>query len=53
MSENHILENVNTADLIAVRRAKLDALVAAGHNPYAQNWEPTHTAAEALATWTG
>jgi lysyl-tRNA synthetase, class II len=53
MSENNILENVNTADLIAVRKAKLDALVAAGHNPYAQNWTPTHTSTEALATWAG
>ncbi|MGD9762996.1 MAG: lysine--tRNA ligase [Candidatus Binatia bacterium] len=33
----------DTTDLIAIRRSKLDALRAAGENPFANDFRPTHT----------
>lgn len=42
-------EGVDTSDLYAVRKAKLDELRAEGFDPFAQNWEQTHTSAEAIA----
>jgi lysyl-tRNA synthetase, class II len=43
------LSAVETSDLFAVRRAKLDAWRALGRDPFAANWQQTHTSAEALA----
>ena len=45
--ENINVVHENTHDLYAVRKAKLDAMRAAGFDPYKQNWEPTHTSEEA------
>ena len=42
-------EKIDTSDLFAVRKAKLAELRAAGEDPFARNWEQTHTSAEALA----
>lgn len=39
----------NTHDLYAVRVGKLEALRAAGEDPFRANWEQRHTASEALA----
>ena len=40
-------------DLSAARRLKLEALRAAGDNPYANDFRPTHTSAEVLAQFGG
>lgn len=40
---------VETSDLYAVRKAKLEELRAAGNDPFAHNWAQTHTSAEAKA----
>jgi lysyl-tRNA synthetase class 2 len=39
----------DVTDLIASRRLKLEALRAAGANPYANDFRPTHTAGEVMA----
>jgi lysyl-tRNA synthetase class 2 len=39
----------DATDLIAARRLKLEALRAAGENPYANDFRPTHTTGEVLA----
>lgn len=40
---------VDTSDLYAVRRAKLEAMRAEGFDPFQQNWEASHSSAEAVA----
>jgi lysyl-tRNA synthetase class 2 len=40
-------------DLIAARRLKLEALRAAGDNPYANDFRPTHTTADVVAQFGG
>ena len=40
-------------DLIAARRLKLEALRAAGENPYANDFRPTHTTSEVAAQFGG
>jgi len=42
---------VDTSDLYAVRRAKLDAMRADGVDPFAANWPQTHTSDEAKKLW--
>ena len=37
------INHANTHDLFAVRKAKLDALRAAGSDPFSQNWKPDCT----------
>ncbi|HQU09562.1 MAG TPA: OB-fold nucleic acid binding domain-containing protein, partial [Opitutales bacterium] len=39
----------NTSDLIAVRRAKLEAMRADGFDPFRKNWEQTHFSRQAIA----
>ncbi len=53
MSENKSTEQapVDTSDLIAVRRAKLEALRAEGQDPFRANWAQTHTSAEAVKSY--
>lgn len=38
----------NTHDLFAVRCQKLEEMRAEGYDPFRKNWNPTHTAAEAV-----
>lgn len=38
-------------DLYAVRKAKLDALLQDGYNPFLKNWEQKHTSDQALALY--
>jgi len=49
MSEN---ENTNiqdnSHDLFAVRKAKLDSMIAKGANPFLQEWNQTHSSKEAI-----
>ena len=42
---------VDTSDLFAVRRAKLDAMRAAGVDPFAANWPQTDTSDAAKKLW--
>lgn len=43
--------NIDTSDLFAVRKAKLDEMRADGFNPFAANWETTHHSQQAIAAW--
>lgn len=45
-------DTIETSDQFAVRKAKLEELRAAGSDPFAANWNQTHTHAEAIALWT-
>jgi len=44
---------IDTSDLFAVRKHKLDAMQDEGMNPFQANWDQKHTAEEAKALWTG
>lgn len=47
------MENsIDTSDQFAVRKAKLEDLRSAGRDPFAANWEQSHTAEQAIALWT-
>lgn len=39
---------LETSDLVAVRRSKLADLRATAYDPFAQNWDPSHSSAEAI-----
>lgn len=52
MSELSDSLSVATHDLYAVRLSKLEQLKASGCNPFASNWDKTHTVAHALSLWT-
>lgn len=43
--------SIDTSDQFAVRKAKLEELCAEGNDPFAQNWEQTHSSAAALADY--
>lgn len=43
--------SIDTSDLYAVRRAKLDDMRAGGFDPFQANWEVSHTSVEAQKTW--
>jgi len=43
----------DATDLIAARRLKLEALRAAGDNPYANDFRPTHTTGDVIAQFGG
>lgn len=52
MSENkQDTQAVDTSDLIAVRRDKLEKLRGEGKDPFRANWLQTHTSAEAIKTY--
>ncbi len=42
-------QEIETSDLFAVRKAKLEELRAAGLDPFRANWEQTHSSAAADA----
>ncbi len=46
-------QEIETSDLFAVRKAKLEELRAAGLDPFRANWEQTHSSAAAVAAWPG
>lgn len=47
------MENsIETSDQFAVRKAKLAEIRGAGEDPFAANWEQTHTHEQAIGLWT-
>jgi len=50
MSEEINIQDISH-DLIAVRKAKLDAMRAGGYDPYRANWEQTHTSKTAIESY--
>lgn len=44
-------QEIDTSDQFAVRKAKLDALRQEGTDPFATNWDQTHTSAQAVDAW--
>lgn len=51
MSQKPADSAVDTSDLMAVRRQKLDALRAKGKDPFRNNWVQSHTSAKAYAAY--
>jgi lysyl-tRNA synthetase class 2 len=44
-------QKIDTSDQFAVRKAKLEELRQNGFDPFAANWEQSHTSAEAIDLW--